>query len=89
MTKRLCTLFFTIITAACSTAVTPTYTSSGESGYRLVCGGIFGDGDMGGCYQKAGEICERKGFSVKQTGVGSMIVSCKESSSSENRSSWD
>lgn len=76
-------LFFALIPvvaalAGCTTTANPTYTASGSAGYRLVCGGIFGDGDLGSCYQKAGELCESKGYRVKQTGVSSLIIECRE-----------
>lgn len=66
--------------AGCSTSANPTYTATGNAGYRLVCGGIFGDGDLGSCYQKAGEICENKGYRVIQTSVSSLIVECRDHS---------
>lgn len=62
----------------CATSVNPTYTATGNVGYRLVCGGVFGDGDMGSCYQKAGELCQTQGYRVLQTSVSSLIVECKE-----------
>lgn len=63
--------------AGCSTTVAPTYTSSGVAGYRINCGGFFGDGDLGSCYQKAGEVCETRGYRVLQTSLGSVIIECK------------
>lgn len=59
------------------TSIQPTYTSSGNPGYRINCGGVFGDGDLGGCYQSAGETCQNQGFRIVQSGVSSMIVECK------------
>lgn len=73
-------VFFGAITltiSGCSTSVAPTYTSSGVAGYRINCGGFLGDGDLGSCYQKAGEVCETRGYRVMQTSVGSVIVECK------------
>lgn len=66
--------------AACSTSVNPTFTSNGHPGFRLVCGGMFGDGDMGSCYQKAGELCKENGYRLLQTSVSSMIIECRENS---------
>lgn len=64
--------------AGCSTSANPTYTATGNAGYRLVCGGLFGDGDMGSCYQKAGELCQTQGYRVLQTSVSSLIIECRE-----------
>ena len=72
------TLFLIAALAGCATSAYPTFTASGNSGYRLVCGGVFGDGDLGSCYQKAGEVCGSNGYRVQQTGVSSLIVECKE-----------
>jgi hypothetical protein len=66
------------IVAGCSTTATPTYTGAGKPGYRLVCGGAFGNGDLGGCYEKAGELCESQGYRIMQTSVSSMIIQCRE-----------
>lgn len=66
-----------LLVVGCSTTVAPTYTSSGVAGYRINCGGFFGDGDLGSCYQKAGEVCETRGYRVLQTSLGSVIVECK------------
>jgi hypothetical protein len=73
----------TVLLTACSTTATPTYTAMGSPGYRIVCGGFFGDGDMGSCYQKAGELCENQGYKVLQTSVSSLIIECKSDSRSE------
>jgi hypothetical protein len=62
----------------CSTTANPTFTATGKPGYRLVCGGAFGNGDLGGCYQKAGELCSSSGYRVNQTSVSSMIIECKD-----------
>lgn len=62
----------------CSTTANPTFTASGKPGYRLVCGGAFGNGDLGGCYQKAGELCEGQGYRIQQTSVSSMIIECRD-----------
>lgn len=67
----------TLFIAGCSTTALPTYTSSGVAGYRINCGGFFGDGDLGSCYQKAGEVCATRGYRVMQTSLGSIIVECK------------
>lgn len=63
--------------ASCSTTAVPTYTSSGVAGYRINCGGFLGDGDLGSCYQKAGDVCQAQGYRVLQTSLGSLIVECK------------
>jgi vacuolar-type H+-ATPase subunit B/Vma2 len=79
---RLISAISTLILATalfgCSTArVKPTFTASGNEGYQLVCGGFFETGDLSGCYEKAGEICTDKGYSVTQTSISSIIVQCK------------
>ena len=61
----------------CSTTAVLTYTSSGVAGYRINCGGFLGDGDLGSCYQKAGDVCQAQGYRVLQTSLGSLIVECK------------
>lgn len=66
----------TLVTG-CSTTATPTFTSSGVAGYRINCGGFLGDGDLGSCYQKAGDLCQAHGYRVLQTSLGSLIVECK------------
>lgn len=71
--------------AGCSATVNPTYTATGHAGYRLVCGGVFGDGDMGSCYQKAGELCQSQGYRVLQTSVSSLIIECRDSETSEQQ----
>lgn len=62
---------------ACSTTATPTYGAHGNTAYRIECGGLFGDGDTGGCYQKAGDICMTQGYRILQTSTSSMIVECR------------
>lgn len=66
----------------CSTTANPTFTATGKAGYRLVCGGAFGNGDLGGCYEKAGELCSSNGYRVNQTSVSSMIIECKDKDAS-------
>lgn len=73
-------LFFITLCAGLLTACTsiqPAYTSTGNSGYRINCGGVFGDGDLGSCYQSAGDACKSAGYRVMQSGVSSMIVECR------------
>lgn len=66
-----------LLTSGCTTTVAPTYTSSGASGYRINCGGFFGDGDLASCYQKAGDTCESRGYRVLQTSLGSVLIECR------------
>ena len=61
----------------CSTPIKQTYTSHGKEGYQLVCGGFFETGDLSNCYQKAGELCTTRGYTVTQTNISSIIVECK------------
>jgi hypothetical protein len=67
-----------VMLMACSTAPIATFTSSGTPGFRISCGGFFGDGDLGSCYSQAGEICKKMGYKIAQTGVNSLIIECKE-----------
>lgn len=72
--------FICLLTPAFLTACTsiqPTYTATGNPGYRINCGGVFGDGDLGSCYQSAGEACQSQGYRIMQSGVSSMIVECR------------
>lgn len=66
------------LVTGCSTTADPTYTASGKAGYRLICGGIFGNGDLGGCYEKAGQLCSAQGYRIQQTSVSSMIIECRD-----------
>ena len=77
MKKLLPLTTLALLIAGCSTTANPTFTASGKAGYRLVCGGAFGNGDLGGCYQKAGELCETQGYRVVQTSVSSMMIECR------------
>ena len=69
--------------SACHTSASPTYTATGDNGFRLSCGGFFGDGDLGSCYEKAGQICGESGYRVQQSGVSSMIIACREPESAQ------
>ena len=83
MSRYVRTVIFSLGTSllvAC-TSIQPTYTSLGNPGYRINCGGVFGDGDLGSCYQSAGEICQGAGYRITQSGVSSMIVECRTDSS--------
>lgn len=73
----------TLLISGCSTAVKPTYTSHGKEGYQLICGGFFETGDLSNCYQKAGELCTTKGYTITQTNISSIIVECKTNNESE------
>lgn len=77
-------LFLSVLAllVGCSTTANPTFTATGKPGYRLVCGGAFGNGDLGGCYEKAGELCSSNGYRVNQTSVSSMIIECKDQDAS-------
>lgn len=66
-----------MLAVAGCTSIQPTYTSTGNPGYRVNCGGVFGDGDLGSCYQKAGEACANQGYRIMQSGVSSMIFECR------------
>lgn len=74
-------LALSIVGIAGCTSVQPTFTSTGNPGYRVNCGGFFGDGDLGSCYQKAGEACANQGYRIMQSGVSSMIFECRSDNS--------
>lgn len=78
MSKPTIAFALVLLLAGCHTAVNPTYTATGANGYRLSCGGFFGDGDLGSCYEKAGQICGANGYRIQQSGVSSMIVACRD-----------
>jgi len=77
MNKVLFVACVSLALGGCAQTVIPTFTAGGTPGYRLLCGGFFGDGDTGGCYEQAGKVCGTKGYRVLQTGVSSLIVECK------------
>ena len=77
MSKYTLAICLTFVICAC-TSVNPTYTATGDSGYRLTCGGLFGDGDLGSCYEKAGQLCGASGYRVQQSSVSSLIIACRE-----------
>lgn len=78
MSKYILAISLSLLMTACTTAVSPTYTATGDSGYRLTCGGLFGDGDLGSCYEKAGQLCGTNGYRVQQSSVSSLIIACRE-----------
>ena len=82
MKKLIFTMALLSLVAGCSTTADPTFTSTGNPGYRLICGGVFGSGDLGGCYEKAGQVCGERGYRVLQTSVSSMIIECRDAQSS-------
>ena len=73
-----------VLLAGCATTANQTFTAAGNPGYRIICGGPFGDGDLGSCYQKAGELCTSNGYRVLQTSVSSLIVECRDATASES-----
>lgn len=77
MQRTLCFVVLTALIAGCSTSLYPTYTAGGNPGFRVTCGGAFGDGDLGSCYQTAGQQCGTAGFRILQTSVSSIIFECR------------
>lgn len=77
MHRIICSTIFALCLAGCATSLYPTYTAGGNQGFRVTCGGLFGDGDMGSCYQAAGQQCGASGFRTLQTSVSSMIFECR------------
>lgn len=56
-------LVFLFLLSACASA-TETYTADGKKGYSLTCSGNARNWGM--CYEKAGELCGPKGYTVLQ-----------------------
>lgn len=77
MQRALLIAVLSALVAGCSTTLYPTYTAGGNAGFRVTCGGLFGDGDLGSCYQAAGQQCGTAGFRVLQTSVSSIIFECR------------
>lgn len=72
---RILILFLLIIAfiSGCATA-SKTYTSDGKEGYVITCSGSALNWGM--CYEKAGEICGKKGYEiVEKSGDTGSIVS--------------
>ena len=81
-------LFIVACLSGCATA-SKIYTSDGKEGYNITCSGALfvGPGNWGRCYEKAGNLCESKGYVVQeknQDNLGgprinrNMIIKCKE-----------
>jgi predicted alpha/beta hydrolase len=59
--KSLICLIAISVVSGCATA-SKTFTSDGKEGYNVVCSGSALNWGM--CYEKAGEICGRKGYHI-------------------------
>jgi len=72
--KRLLFIFiFVSLICGCATAK-KTYTSDGQQGYIINCSGAALNWGM--CYEKAGELCGKKGYIVlEKSGDQGTIVS--------------
>lgn len=82
-------LLLSVALVSACTSIQPTYTSTGHQGFRVNCGGVFGDGDLGSCYQASGDACKGAGYRIMQSGVSSMIVECRSDSSTNRVSTPD
>ena len=64
-------LFAPLLLTACASS-TEVYTPTGERGYSLNCSGTARSWGM--CYEKAGEICGRQGYTVLSKDGGRSTV---------------
>jgi len=73
MGKIFISVMLSVIFLGCATSK-KTYTSSGNEGYSINCGGAALNWGM--CYEKAGKICGKKGYKIlEKTGDKGAIVS--------------
>lgn len=77
--KKLHLVALSLIVSACNSASSSkTYTMEGKQGYTINCSGQ--DKDWGLCYQKAGSLCEDKGYDILDaTGESGIVTDVKSS----------
>lgn len=63
-----CIVLALVLTGCASTSTT--YTPDGSQGYSLNCSGLARNWGM--CYEKAGNICKEKGYTVVAGGTDSI-----------------
>ena len=69
--------------AGCTTAK-DVYLPDGTLGYHVGCSGTAFATDSADCYQKAGEICGAKGYTIvdmpggMSSGWGDLFIKCKD-----------
>lgn len=73
-----------VVLSGCAAGADKTYGPDGREAYNLTCSGNMRNWGM--CYEKAGEICGRKGYTIirrdgEQDGIGmafrSMVIQCR------------
>jgi hypothetical protein len=73
----------TLILAACTTSQ-PLYTPDGHAGQAIRCAGTINS--WNGCYQRAGEICGKRGYDIlQQSGENGFVASGDFASTTNNR----
>jgi hypothetical protein len=70
-----------VLLCSCSiSSVKQSYSPSGNPSYEISCNNAAGS--LGGCYQKAGEICKENGYSIisehHDAPFASVIAECKK-----------
>jgi hypothetical protein len=81
MLMRVVVVALLVILAAGCVSSRDIYLPDGSKGYSITCGGFTYS--MENCFQKAGDICGSKGYSISTTPPGimltaSMLIKCKE-----------
>jgi uncharacterized protein YceK len=82
MLMRVVIVALLVILAGCSSVSSrDIYLPDGSKGYSITCGGFTYS--MEKCFEKAGDICGSKGYSISTTPPGmmlttSMLIKCKE-----------
>ena len=69
--------------AGCSTTAKEVYLPDGTLGYHVKCNGTVFATNSANCYQKSGEICGAKGYTVVDpggmgSGWGDLFIKCKD-----------
>lgn len=68
-----------VFLAACAPTVKQSFSPSGATSFEISCNNAAGF--LSGCYQKAGEICQSKGYSIvkehSDAPFASIIAQCK------------
>jgi hypothetical protein len=69
------------VLAGCSTSAKDAYLPDGTLGYHVSCRSAAFAADSADCYQKAGDICGAKGYTVVDIpagGWGDLFIKCKD-----------
>jgi hypothetical protein len=79
--RNLVIIASTILLVGCASGASSNriYTADGKRGYAVNCSGV--DRNWGTCYQKAGSICEEKGYDVLEvTGEAGTVTDVESNS---------